>query len=80
MTRDEIMILAIEADLAGSRDFFDSVCGFPKSYVSAILNFAALIAAHEREECAKVCDRLGDETGDANAADCAEAIRARGQE
>jgi hypothetical protein len=33
----------------------------------------------EREECAKVCDKLGDEFADANPADCAEAIRARSQ-
>ena len=30
----------------------------------------------ERERCAKVCDRLGDEYADANAADCADKIRA----
>ena len=35
--------------------------------------------AIEREACARVCDKLGDEYGDANAADCAAAIRARGQ-
>jgi hypothetical protein len=34
----------------------------------------------EREACAKVCDALGDEYADANPADCAAAIRARGQE
>ena len=32
----------------------------------------------EREACAKVCDALGDEYADANPADCAAAIRARG--
>ena len=31
----------------------------------------------EREACAVVCDKLGDEYGDANAADCAAAIRER---
>jgi len=31
----------------------------------------------EREQCAKVCDKLGDEFADANAADCANAIRER---
>jgi hypothetical protein len=35
--------------------------------------FAALVAAAEREACAKVCDKLW------SAAECAEAIRARGQ-
>lgn len=33
----------------------------------------------EREACAMVCDRLGDEFADTNAAYCAHAIRARGQ-
>ena len=32
----------------------------------------------EREACAAVCDKLGDEFADANAADCAFAIRERG--
>ena len=34
----------------------------------------------EREACAKVCDKLGDEFADANAAHCAAAIRARGEQ
>ena len=32
----------------------------------------------EREACASVCDKLGDEYADSNAADCAFAIRERG--
>ena len=40
--------------------------------------FAKLVAAAEREACAAVCDKLGDEYADANAADCAFAIRERG--
>jgi len=40
--------------------------------------FAALVAAAEREACAKACDKLGDEYADANPADCAFAIRERG--
>ena len=42
-------------------------------FVKAQLRFAALVAAAEREACAKVCDAR-------NAAYCAFAIRARGQE
>jgi hypothetical protein len=34
--------------------------------------------ATEREACARACDKLGDEYADANAADCAFAIRERG--
>ena len=43
-----------------------------------IERFAALVAAAEREACAKACDALGDEYADANPADCAFAIRERG--
>ena len=39
--------------------------------------FAALVAADEREACAKVCDDLWQEDG--TAYDCREAIRAREQ-
>ena len=38
-------------------------------------HFAALVAAHEREACAMVCDGWMH----ANGNDCAEAIRARGE-
>lgn len=40
--------------------------------------FAALVAAAEREACAKVCDDLWQEDG--TAYDCREAIRARGND
>ena len=48
--------------------------------------FAALVAAHEREACAKVCDELkamyqeaGWDNRESGASQCAAAIRARGQ-
>lgn len=34
----------------------------------------------EREQCAKVCDDLADKYLDANAADCADEIRLRGEQ
>ena len=40
-------------------------------------HFAALVAAAEREACAKVCEDM-DHNGVMIAADCAAAIRARG--
>ena len=49
-----------------------------------LINFATLVAAVEREMCAKACEELlsmvssGDEHGD-GVADCIAAIRARGQ-
>ena len=41
-----------------------------------LTRFAALVAAHEREECAMLCDRF-QERG-MQPAECSEAIRARG--
>ena len=42
--------------------------------------FAALVAAHEREECAKLCDyRVGIWIIPAGPAECAAAIRRRGE-
>ena len=41
--------------------------------------FAALVAAHEREACAKVCEKRSHRNDDMGAI-CAAAIRARGQD
>ena len=45
--------------------------------VSQIERFASLVAAAEREACAELCEQM-DHDGVMIAADCAEAIRARG--
>ena len=46
-----------------------------------ILGFAEAIAEAEREECAKVCDRIeADVSRQGFACECADAIRARGKE
>jgi hypothetical protein len=47
--------------------------------------FASLVAQHEREACAKICDaeaKFGGSNGkkEAGASNCASSIRARGQE
>ena len=39
--------------------------------------FAALVAAHEREACAEVCDRFAENEAGFVAEDCAAEIRAR---
>jgi hypothetical protein len=48
MTRDEIIRMAREAEIPGSWDlnYFDPY----------LERFAAIVAAHEREECAKFCE------------------------
>ena len=50
--------------------------------IAALERFANLVAAAEREECAKVCEAIEDYYGsDASfAIRCADDIRARGQE
>lgn len=54
-----------------------------EEFLANLHRFAALVAAHEREQCAKVCDEQHDRartsTGAARADACAAAIRARGQ-
>ena len=44
-----------------------------------IERFAALVASAEREACAKVCDRFQERDVGMQPAECAGAIRARGQ-
>ena len=78
MTSDDIIKLAREAGFE-----IGSVTGAiyaPVSCQSELERFATLIAAAEREACAKVCDAryMGDNNReDMEAKRCAEAIRAR---
>ena len=76
MTRDDIIRMAREAGIETAQ--IDIVCRF-----AAVLDdFAALVAAQEREACAAVCDAryMGDNNReDMEARRCAAAIRARGE-
>lgn len=71
MTQDEIIRMAREA-------------GFTDYYPERLTRFAALVAAHEREACAKVCENLPTPkdattlTHIPTLETCAAAIRARG--
>ena len=69
MTRDDIIRMAREAGLVM----------YDYSHPS-LERFANLVAAAEREACAKVCDKISDEDGfEGGYADrCAFAIRERG--
>ena len=64
MTKEDIIRMAREA-------------GFVRPEVGAteLQRFAALVAAHEREACAKICEETGWNQGKMYAKD----IRARGQ-
>ena len=78
MTEEEIIKLAIEHTVSSLK--FDE---------DGILRFAKLIAEHEREACAKVCETHGVHPAlnvwnggpdwYKHGKDCAETIRARGQ-
>jgi len=70
MNREDITRMAREAGFVG----FDGDNG-------SLRRFAALVAAAEREACAKVCDEIATEDGweGGYAYRCVEAIRARGQ-
>ena len=70
MNRDDIIRMAREAGKVRP--------GVEYMPLEVFERFAALVAASEREACAKACDKLGDEYADANPADCAFAIRERG--
>jgi hypothetical protein len=77
MTQDEIIEMARQAEFFISP--IDSVL-LPK-----LEAFAKLVAQHEREACAKVCEEMRTYVGRNNAVtqssaqDCAAAIRSRGQ-
>ena len=68
MNNDDIIRLAIEHTIHGLK--FDE---------DGLVRFANLVAQHEREACAKVCEKTNDGTPYNLAEACAEAIRARGQ-
>ncbi len=76
MNREQIIRMASDAGLTIFEGSQDSIL-FDGSIVDALARFSALAAAHEREECAKACDRWIEEglsTGD----EYASFIRARG--
>jgi hypothetical protein len=73
MTRDDIIRMAREAGLLGY-----------ESRAEEVHNFAALVARHEREACARVCEEYNkrqcyNDEDMAVANECAAAIRARGE-
>jgi hypothetical protein len=86
MNIDEFIRMAQECQLIGTHPHLDGI------YQQSLARFAALVAAAEREACAKVCDGLEisndieglhPEFGDGMllaTMQCSAAIRARGNE
>jgi hypothetical protein len=67
MTREDVIRMAREAGVLSG---YDS---------DLFQRFAALVAAHEREECAKVCELVAINACDKTAQELSFAIRARGE-
>ena len=73
MTKDDIIHMALECDLLDSRDDLDQPAF--AEIIASVERFYHLVAAAEREVCAKVCEDAPEPDG----ADLAERIRARSQ-
>lgn len=84
LTHDDVIRLAREAGFEVGRDA-GGVYVAPQysDSVGTLVRFAALVAASEREECAKDCEEISDNVSSAlysaAAFDCSEAIRTRGE-
>ena len=84
MNRQDIIRIAREAGLRVGTNLSGVVLvgspaeiGLAHLTIEELERFATIVAAAEREACAKVCDGM-DHNGVMIAADCATAIRARG--
>ena len=73
MTQNEIIEMTRQAGI------IDDEHNFEFSLYKYLERFAHLVAAKEREACAKLCDELFADVPPYSAPDCAAAIRARGQ-
>jgi len=76
MTRDDIISMAREAGFESNSLGMTYTSG---SLLDLLERFAALVAAAEREACAAVCDRFQARDVGMQPAECAAAIRARGE-
>lgn len=74
MTRDYIIRMAREAGMA-----FKPGLGVAMADDQKLERFAAMVAAAEREACAKVCEEYAGPFNSHRIGECATAIRERGQ-
>ena len=83
MTQEEIIRMAREADVPFETETDVSLYGMIGRMCNEdFFKFAALVAAHEREACAKVCESYldGDNPHTYGMTTCAAAIRSRSNE
>ena len=80
MNREDLIRMAREAGLLviGTADGSEAVYTWPQGITDELERFAALVAAAEREACAKVCE-THEPTTTPTYVSYAAAIRARGQ-
>ena len=76
MNLDELEKMAQQTAAYGVHPSGEFIYSF---YTEQLQAFARLIAEHEREACAKVCDAFQARDVGMQPAECAGAIRARGQ-
>jgi len=77
MTREDIIRIALDVGIFASRDWLDAP--FAEDIIIDLERFAGFVAAEEREACAKVCDTFQERNVGMQPAECAGAIRARGE-
>ena len=75
MNRDDIIRMAREAGICTGNSI---LLPAPDGQIEALDRFAALVAAAEREACAKICDAK-ERANLYRFKECAAAIRARGE-
>ena len=83
MDRDDIIRMAREASNNAKDALLENDDDIALLYVDELERFANLVAAVEREACAKVCEEYQDAVDRhrwPNGYECADAIRARGQQ
>jgi len=89
MTQNEIIEMAKESDLVTwlntSQNFSSGVWWIEAHEPDdCLFKFAKLVAQHEREACAELCEEIGSKDNtfyreESSSGHCADAIRARGQ-
>jgi hypothetical protein len=77
--REEILEIALETGFMLSTAYGQKEPKLmPVSDSATLIAFANAIAAHEREDCAEICDTEASFTNGSGEKNCAAAIRARG--
>lgn len=83
MNKEDILRMALEAGIIPwekmewSNNRFVSADEGMDGDLACLMQFAAFVAAHEREACAKLCEMIADNAVMPTANECAKTIRRR---